>query len=198
MKISSALSLILAITVLAGCATPSIPLKPSSYDKGVTTTSNLTAKVIHLSGVVSGASDMSMVPIGSGMFLPISSGPHPHLQFNDEDQRIFLTAFRQELERLHLVKSAIADPKQTADIEIKVMFAQTFHNPIHQEYILDVGMQITYSAGKTFTNRYRIISNEGDSWFEKMNTNASEGKAKAGDKLMAALVSDVEKWLVTK
>jgi len=129
--------------------------------------------------------------------MPISSGPYPHLQFNDEDQRIFLGAFRQELERLHLFKAATDDQKQPSDVEIKVLFAQTFHNPNHQEYVLDVAMQITYGE-KRFANRYRIVSNEGDSWWEKMNTNASEGKAKAGKKLMTALIADVEKWLATK
>ncbi len=189
--------IILVGVILSGCATPSVPLKPSSYEKSVSVTSNLTARVVHLSGVVGGAGDTSIVPVGNGLFMPISSGPHPHLQFNDEDQRIFLNTFRRELERLRLFKTATDDSKLATDVEIRVLFAQTFHNPNHQEYVLDVGMQIS-SGDRRFVNRYRIVSNEGDSWWEKMNTNASEGKAKAGKKLMAALIADVEKWLKTK
>lgn len=197
MNVRALIMLIVVAAISSGCATPSIPLKPSAYEKDVSVTSKLTARVVLLSGVVSGSGDMSIVPIGNGLFMPISSGPYPHLQFNDEDQRIFLGAFRQELERLHLFKTATDDPKQASDVEIKVLFAQTFHNPNHQEYVLDVAMQIT-SGERRLANHYRIVSNEGDSWWEKMNTNASEGKAKAGKKLMVALIADVEKWLTTK
>jgi len=187
----------LSAFALFGCATPSIPYKPTPYENAVSTTSNLTANVVHVTGIVYGSGGMSIVPIGKGIFMPISSGPYPHLQFNEEDQRIFVESFRQELERLHLFKAATANSAISQDAEIKVLFAQTFHNPNFQQYVLDVAMQIS-SQGKTFANRYRVVSNEGDSWFEKMSTNASEGKAKAGKKLMAALIADVEKWLASK
>lgn len=197
MKMRRKLVVLVAVsTVLAGCAT-SVPLKPSGYDREVTVHSDLAVRVVHLSGVIGGSGSTSIVPIGGGLFVPMSSGPYPHLQFNEEDQRIFLGAFRGELERLHLFKNTTDDPKLPVDAEIKVLFAQTFHNPNHQQYVLDVAMQIT-SGGKNFSNRYRVISDEGASWWEKMNTNASEGKAKAGKKLMTVLVADVEKWLANK
>jgi hypothetical protein len=82
----------------------------------------------------------------------------------------------------------------TADYGIQLIFAQTIHNPDGQVYMLDVVMEIV-GGGKPFLKQYRVVSNEGDSFWERMNTSASEGKSKAAAKLMHQLIPDVAAYI---
>jgi hypothetical protein len=184
------LSIFLSL-VLAACAAP---LKPVSYDQPVAVTSDLSAAVALQAGVVRGSSGTGIVPAGT-LFVPIATGPTPHLHFNTEDQRAFVASFRGELARLKLVREAIdASAGSNADIGIQLIFAQTFHNPNGHVYMLDVVMEII--GGKTsFLRQYKVVSNEGDSFWQRMNTNAAEGKAKAAAKLMNQLIPDVAAYI---
>lgn len=179
--------------LLSACTAP---LKPVSFNEPVAATSNLRAAVALASGPVRGSSATSLVPAGN-ILIPIAAGPNPKLQFNTEDQRTFVASFRSELERLKLVaQAADASTVSSADIGIQLIFAQTFHNPETQVYVLDVVMEIVGGA-KPFIKQYRVISSEGDSWWQRMNTNAAEGKAKAASKLMNQLVPDVAAYIKT-
>ena len=188
------LTAILVALVLGGCATPHVPLTPVSFSGAVSVTSAKTAKVVLSSGAVRGSGSTTLMPAGS-ILIPVSSGPHPHLQFNVEDQKIFVDSFRSELQRLRIVRAANGEASgERADLNIQLIFAQTFHNPNMQQYTLDVAMEIV-GGKKPFLRQYRVISSEGDSWWEKMNTDASEGKAKAGQKLMQRLIPDVAAYV---
>lgn len=164
---------VLLALALGGC---SAPLKPVSYTQPVAVRSDLRAAVVLVSGAVRGGSGTTLIPAGT-IFVPISTGPNPRLQFNTEDQKTFMASFRGELERLKLVRETIdAAPGSTADIGIQIIFAQTFHQPEPQTYVLDVVMEIV--GGRTpFLKQYRVVSSEGDSFWQKMNTNAGEAKA---------------------
>lgn len=188
-------TLILLLSILlTGCAT-TVPLKPVSYDSDSNIKSDRTAIVKLHTGIVRGSGGSSVMMVGPSLFVPISTGPYPHLQFNEEDQLIFIESLKNELDRLGILNiSKSNQDKPNAEVVISVLFAQTHHNPDHQEYTLDVAMQID-DGQRTFANKYRVISSEGDSIWSKMNTNASEGKSKAAKKLMKKLIPDIESWV---
>jgi hypothetical protein len=180
--------------MLAGCAAP---LKPVSYDEPLAVTSDLRVAVALVSGAVRGASGTSLVPAGN-ILVPLSTGPNPQLQFNADDQRAFVASFRSELQRLKLVREALdVSSAAGADFGVQLIFAQTFHNPNGHVYMLDVVMEIV-GGSKPFMKQYRVISSEGDSVWQKLNTNASEGKAKAATKLMKQLMPDVAAYIEQK
>jgi hypothetical protein len=179
---------------LAGC---SAPLKPVTVDQPVTVTSQAKVAVALQTGAVRGASGTGLVPAGN-ILIPIATGPSPQLQFNQADQRAFVTSFRGELERLKVVREAIdVAGATTADYGIQLIFAQTIHNPHGQVYMLDVVMEIV-GGEKPFLKQYRVVSSEGDSLWERMSTNAAEGKSKAATKLMKLLIPDVAAYVAGK
>ena len=185
--------LAVAAVALAGCATP-IPLNNVQYAGQVSASSDLSAKVNVVSGAVRGSSASTLIPIGT-TFVPMSSGPVPHLQFHAEDQQAFGESLRAELVRLRLFKSTVdSKGEQPVDVTINVLFAQTFHNINMQIYTLDVVMELL-SGSKPFVKQYRVISSEKDSTWEKWNTNAYEGKAKAVKLLLGKLIPDIEAYV---
>ena len=146
-------------------------------------------------GAVRGASGSYMMPVG-GIFIPMSTGPIPALQFNSEDQQAFAESLRAELVRLGVLKAASADLAASKDLKIQVIFAQTYHNPSFQEYTLDVVAEMT-GGKEPLLRQYRVISSERDSTWEKWNTNAHEGKAKAARLLMEKLIPDIERYVAS-
>lgn len=187
--------LLVATSALLTACGP-VVLQPTVYGGTTSVVSSRTTSVELISGVVTGSSSQSMIVVPSaGLYMPVASGPVPELQFNEQDQRVFVDSMRAELARLGLFAGARAAGADAAvDTQIKVLFAQTFHDPEIHAYTLDVAMQIVGGATE-FVKRYRIVSNEGDSFWTKMNTNAAQGKKKAADKLMAVLIPDIEAWV---
>lgn len=176
--------------LLAACTTP----EPVVFNQPVPVTSELRAAVALVSGPVRGAQDTSAIPPGT-ILVPISIGPSPNLQFNQGDQRAFVATLRQELERLRLVAEArdVADVSR-ADLGIQLIFAQTQYNEEAHTYVLDVAMEIVGGA-RPLLKQYRVISSEGDSTWKRLNTNATEGKAKAAAKLLKLLIPDVAGYI---
>lgn len=146
--------LLLAL-LLGGCVTP-IPLNTLKYDQKTTVTSTKEAAVFVTSGAVGGASDSYLMPVG-GTFIPVSTGPNPAFQFNSEDQQAFAESLRTELVRLGILKSATADQNANRDLRIQVIFAQTYHDPSWQEYVLDVVAEMT-GGKEPFVRQYRVVS----------------------------------------
>jgi len=186
---------VLLSLVLNGCIT-SVPLKPVTYDREAQVSSNKIASIELQTGIVGGSGSSTLMMVSPGVFIPISTGPIPHLQFNEQDQLVFIESLKSEINRLGILNTAKSKSSNEKEEEVKILilFAQTHHNPNHQEYTLDVGLQIE-GGGKSFANKYRVISSDGDSWWTKMNTNASEGKAKAGKKLLLKVIPDIESWV---
>jgi hypothetical protein len=184
-------SSVVFVLLISACTAP---LKPVSFSEPVAVSSDLRVAVLLVSGAVRGARDTMLVPAGA-ILVPVATGPNPELQFNAQDQRTFVASFRSELERLKLVGTTTdATPGTRADLGIQLIFAQTLHNPNGHVYVLDVVMEIVGGA-KPFMKQYRVVSSEGDSWWQRMNTDASEGKAKAATKLMRELVRDVAAYI---
>jgi hypothetical protein len=80
------------------------------------------------------------------------------------------------------------------DIQMSIVFAQTYHQIQNQEYTLDVAMSIE-GGKKPFLKQYRVSSNEKATLWERLNTNAYEGKVLAVRRLLERLVPDIQAYV---
>jgi hypothetical protein len=184
--------MVLAFGLLLGACT-NTP-EPVVFDQPVAVKSELRAALALVSGPVRGAKGTAAIPPGT-ILVPLAIGPTPNTQFNLGDQRVFMATFRHELERLGLVAEARDVAEVTsADVGIQLIFAQTQYNEDAHTYVLDVAMEIVGGA-KPLLKQYRVISSEGDSTWTRLNTNATEGKAKAAARLLRLLIPDVAAYI---
>lgn len=183
-----------ASLVLGGCATP-VPFNTVTLGGAPTVMSTKTATLEQVSGVVRGGSGTTLVPAGT-VFIPISTGPIPRLQFHAQDQAEFLEVLKAELLRLKVFKAVDVGsaPPSSENLRITVIFAQTYHQPGLQEYQLDVVMNIE-GGRKPFLKRYYVNSNEKASLWEQWNTSAFEGKVLAVRRLLEKLVPDIQAYV---
>ncbi len=173
--------LVLAVlfSLAAGCVNVVNPvLVKVTYDKPIRMTSDKTARLELIIGVVQG------------------DRPYPSSLFNAQDQQVFTESLEEELLRLNLLR-VFGEGESTiegTDVLILLMFVHTTHDSNLHDYRLDVAMEIC-SADRAFKKRYQVLSSEGESILIRMGTNAAEGKAKAAKKLMAALIPDIEQFM---
>jgi len=183
--------LVLFIATVSGCATPR--LAPIEYGGAVAHKSELAAHVQANTGKVTGYSSSTMIYAGGGIFVPITTGPVPELQFGEEDQEVFLESLKTELVRHGIVKS-VSENDEGKVLEVTLDFVQTEHFPKFQEYKITALLLLKF--GETMRDkRYSILSSEGDTAWSKFNTSASEGKTKAAEKLLAAVIPDIEEFV---
>ena len=197
-RMLSVLSLLFSVA-LVGCVTlpTPTPLTNIAYSGTVTASSSKSVEVVILTGQISGSSSSTLIPTGK-TFASISLGTYPDLQFTARDQREFGVSLSHELVRLGLFKVAL-DPltERRADVRINVLFALTDHSSGFQQYSLLVAMEITDGVAPV-VKEYRIVSNEKDSLWEKMNTNAFQGKAKAVKLLLERVIPDIETFIASR
>jgi hypothetical protein len=159
------------LLMLAGCATglPSV-----SYTGPVTAHSTKTAVVSLQTGEVDVLPISPVLPNGQ-VWAPIPITPNPKIGI--------VTVVGQP-----------ADGVAIPDWAIDVTFDRTTWNPNEQQYLLDVTLKIQ-GHGDSLVQSYHIDSAEGDSQFVRENTTGRMGKTKGADKLMVALVTDIQKWV---
>ena len=190
--------LLAAALALSGCSMQPVLMPAPSYESAVVVSSSKTADVSVVTGTVTGKGSSMIIPVvGAGVFVPVSTGPVERLMFGREDQEIFAAALRSELVRLGLFADAGGAGGAAgteADARIRLDFRRTEHSPQFQSYALEVDMRIEGDK-PALEKHYVIVSDDDAGFWEKANTNATQGKAKAGRKLMAALVPDIEAWL---
>ena len=183
----------IALALIVGCASP-IPFNTVTLPDSPTVTSQKTAKIDLVTGAVAGSGSTTFVPMGT-IVVPMSSGPVPRLQFQTTDQREFVDVLKSELLRLKVFREVMSDPdKPLADVTITLTFARTYHQIQNHEYTLDVVMNIA-GGRQPLLRQYRVNSNESASLWERINTNAYEGKAKAVRKLLEKLVPDIRSYV---
>lgn len=184
---------IAAVAAFTGCATP-IPFNTVTLGGEPTVTSSKQATLTHVSGAVRGSSGSTLIPVGT-IFVPVSTGPVPHLQFHSQDQSEFVDVLRSELLRLKVFQTInLGESQATSDFKITILFAQTYHQIHYQEYTLDVAMNI--EGGSTpFLKKYRVNSNEKSTMWERWTTNAYEGKALAVRRLLEQLMPDIQAYV---
>lgn len=180
--------LILAL-LLGGCTAP---LTKVTYESPVSVGQSFPVKVDLNSGAVTGYSTSSMIYAG-GIFVPVSGGPAPQLHFGVEDQNVFIDSLKAELLRYKIAETIIENIEDST-LYLIVNFVQTEHFPNYQEYKITASLHMELGDRKA-DEVYYILSSEGDGWWEKMNTNASQGKMKAAQKLMNKIMVDVQKFI---
>jgi hypothetical protein len=171
-----------ALLALCGCVSPE--LAKIGYDGKATRTSNKSATLNMASGAVEVVDTATL-------------NAAPALHFNLDDQRMFAVSLRDELNRLKLVRVGGVfweEQGPAADVSIAITFQRTRYVPLAQRYFLDVAMQLK-SGDRSFARRYQVYSAEGEGFWARINTDASEGKALAAKKLMARLIPDIEAFV---
>ena len=185
------IAIVCYLAIASGCGP--VPLVPVTYESEVIARSNVDAFFSVNSGRIIGHSSSSMVYAG-GIFVPVSTGPVPRLQFGAEDQSIFIENLKSEMKRLGIIGS-VADSASPETLSIAVNFVQSEHFPDFQEYKLTVSMTLNFND-QSVASRYEVLSSDGDSTWEKWNTNASKGKSKAASKLMNLLLMDIQHFIL--
>jgi hypothetical protein len=184
-----------ASLLLVGCATPPVPLNTIQYGGVPAVKSQKSAKIAVVTGEDFGSIEPTLVPIGK-ILLPIGPGnPTPHLNFTPNNQRSLVESLRRELVRNEILKTVVDESSnQATDISIVIIFAETHHDSGSQRYVLDAAMEIR-GGKEPFGKQYKVSSDELDTAWERLNTNAYEGKAKAVRVMLLKLVPDIERYL---
>ena len=188
---TSFLLLTLLTSLLTGCITP-IPLETVTYPNKANVISTKTAAVNISSGTISAGTEFLNVITPAGIFVPIIMPANLKLQFTEEDQQACGAALKSELSRLQIAR--INTTGIPPELKIDIVFPKTYYNPGMQIYTLDVEMQLS-GGEKPFAKTYHFSSDEKDSIWEKLNTNAYQGKAKAVGLLLEKLIPDIEIYL---
>ena len=191
MTIKKPVALILVLAFVAGCGP--VPLVPVTYEKEAVVISDLAAYLELNTGTSVGHSSTMVVPSG-GIFVPVSTGPTPHLQFGADDQATFVESLKSEMKRLGIVRE-LAGAASPETLSVGVNFVHTEHFPTYQQYKLTVSL-LVFLGEHVVTNRYEVLSSEGDSTWEKWNTNASKGKEKAATKLLDLILTDIQDFIL--
>jgi hypothetical protein len=178
---------------LGGCQ----GLAKVSYDKPAVVTSTRSAEVRLVSGEISGEAfrPAFIWPIP----VPIPQSPSSAIRFNLDDQRTFVSSLVGELNRLMILKAVEAVEVTTSrpDVSIQITFLRTEEQSLGTIYELEVELAITSSAGSA-TKRYTIASSEGESNIQRLFTRPADAKERAAIKLLAAVIPDIEKFLLRK
>lgn len=167
--------------VLAGCATDPALVRVS-YEGQVARTSDRTASIQLTTGTVERFRGTAL--------------PDPRFDFTYDDQRTFVHALKDELNRLRLLRVGQVSERspEGAEVAIEIVFQRTRH--LDQYYFLDAVMRLQ-SGERKLVRRYQVSSGDGESAWTKLNINIPQGKALAAKKLMARLVPDIEAFVAS-
>ena len=196
MKFAVILSLL--STVLIGCSTRA-PLKSVTYPEPATVSSELQGTVSLVTGNVTWGG-VRRVLVAFGAYIPDSTGPAANLfsdpnRFGVLDQQTFVASLRAELERLSIVRNVEAVASDAADtLDVEINFLRTGYESDMNEYTLSVIMRLSL-AGTVAEYRYQILSSDNLNFWQKMETNASEGKQLAATKLIRKVIPDIEEFI---
>jgi predicted DNA-binding WGR domain protein len=166
------------------------------YDKSAALTSSRSAEVRLVSGIVSG--EPYPVLIGP-LLIPVPTSPSSPLSFSVDDQRTFVLSLVEQLNRLKILNASEStkDRSEDVDVSIQITFMRTDERNLGTSYELEVEMLLSLS-GQSAIERYSIISSEGQSNIQLFFTRPAEAKERAANKLMAAVIPDIEKFLLRR
>jgi hypothetical protein len=184
-------TIFLAATIgLAGCH----GLESVRYDQPATVTSTRSAEVRLVSGIIGG--EPSPLWIGP-LLLPVPVSASSSLSFNAGDQRSFVLSLIEQLNRLKIVNAH--EPGQAnsegADVTVQITFLRTDERSAGTIYALDVEMLLR-SGEQNAIEHYTILSSEGQSIIQQSFTRPVQAKERAATKLLAAVIPDIERFLL--
>jgi len=187
------------LLLLSGCVSP--VLQPTAYSGIPTIKSEHKIDVYLATGIVDGGLGTQFIPMGNGAFIPMQVGGSPKVRFNTQDQEVFRSSLVQQINGSQIAQARnitdIRNQDQTTSdttVNLAIIFLQTYHTPNFHTYYLDVGLELT-SADKSFAKMYQIDSSSEDKFLEWAFTNASDGKIKAAQMLMDAMIPDIENFV---
>jgi hypothetical protein len=188
------LVLVPLLLLLTTCtsSTYKLPFEPVFYKGEVIVRSSLPARLTVQTTPGVGEGSTMVLPIGAIM-VPYSTSPEPGLFFDATDQVLFSDALKSELLRRGVIGSVTEQPGPNA-VQIDLNFLETHHDPTPQKYTAKVVLRMSFGTA-TEERRYDFVSSEGDSFGQRMNTNAPQAKAKLTSKMMTALMSDIQSFV---
>lgn len=174
---------------LAGCV--SYPLPKIRYEKQPTVASDLLGSIQVATGSIQGTSGTGEFLVG-GAFVATGGGNSPSwVNFNPEDQSIFANCLRDELQRLGIMKiNLVSHPKAQAPVRLLLVFNHTERSP-ENDYVLEVTLAIQTPTDR-LTKTYDVRAFEGESGWAKFNVTPTTGKKMAAQKLLNAMIPDIE------
>jgi len=200
--------LFVLVSLIGGCATE----QPFPQFQG-----NVEAKSQHVAGVTLVHGVMLVKREGptfavGGAFVTVPGGwnanDQPYIDYYRKKHHDFVAAFCAELERLGMFKkaeivaelpamptsvdSATASIK-TSDTPITIQYVTTSYNNAGMNYTLDV--VLTIGSERPFVRKYHIESNNGESFWMKMNNSGPQARHSADTQLVDALINDIQVWL---
>lgn len=182
------LFIILFASALSACSVASLPWVV--YDAPATVSSDRTAAITTTTGIVEGYSTSTTLPAG-GMFITVPGGPTPSwVNFNAEDIAIFAASLERELNRLGVAKAQRGEQGTSADIALTLHFDRTVKGA-YNEYQLDVRLVIQ-TASNQIEKSYNVRSFTDEGFWARANTTAKTSKRMAAQKLMQAIIPDIE------
>lgn len=186
---------ILATLFLAGCGGRQ-PLPQLNY-RGSTpmgSASRIPTSVALEAGRSIGHSLTTYALMPGGYMMPINSGPSTTGPFNAEDQAAFLENLVRVLTERGLIQRAEA--KESPAASITVRFLKTEHFPHMQDYVLDVFVTARM-AERIYERVHHVSTIDSVNLVARMFQDGIDGRRRAAEMLLAAVIEDLEKWFVS-
>lgn len=181
----------MAAITLSACTIARIPIDNLNYQGTSTVKSAKTANVVVRSSGMGSRQSTTMMPAGA-IQIPITrqSGGEA---FNPQDQQEFETSLKKELVRLGIFSSTSADAS-AANIGVLVNIDYSTFKTDYVEYTLKV--TVTLTGGKVPEQKqYSVSSADGDSLWQKMETNGAQARLKLAQKTLDKMVPDIESYV---
>jgi hypothetical protein len=142
-----------------------------------------------------GHSSTTYALMPGGFMMPINTGPSTTGAFNVEDQAAFVENLVRVLTERRVVQLVGSDADPLATIVVK--FLKTEHFPDMQDYVLDV-LVTARMADKSYERVHHVSTMDQVDLVTRMFLqNGGDGRRRAAELLLAAVVEDLEKWFAS-
>lgn len=195
MKIIILLRLFLLIPTLfiSSCTLPSIPLNLHQVSLAENYSSTkFPASFSFIPGATLEEARSETTSLSDNSWITVELGPYEYRSYSKENQRALFGFFKDELERLGIA-SEVSSPQDQCIVNISLNIIYTAYQISYRTYRIHAKMTIEHLGKSTFFD-YKIVSNEGDSWAEKIRTSAEKGKQKVSSLLLEKMIKDTAVW----
>jgi hypothetical protein len=176
---------------LSACTIARIPVDSLNYQGTAAVKSMKTASVTVRSSGIGSRQQTTMMPVG-GIQIPTTQKSAGEA-FNAQDQQEFEQSLKKELVRLGIFSSATMEAS-AADIGVLVNINYSTSKTDFVEYTLN--LTLTLTGGKApFQKTYVVSSLEGDTIWQKMDTNGAQATVKVAQKTLNKMVPDIEAYV---
>lgn len=176
---------------LSACTIARIPVDNLNYQGTAAVKSTKTASVTVRSSGIGSRQQTTMMPVGA-IQIPTTRTSTGEA-FNAQDQQEFEQSLKKELVRLGMVSSTTS-PASAADIGVLVNINYSTFQSDFVEYTLN--LTLTLTGGKVpLQKTYEVSSLEGDTTWQKMDTNGAQARVKVAQKTLNKMVPDIEAYV---